>query len=190
MSDFVRAIFIFLIQAIFNIYLFILVIRLILAWVSADYYLPLTQFIVKFTSFIIKPMKKFIPDFKGIEVSTLVLILVIATIKFLLLSFLSFGFPNLLGLILMAIADFLKLLFLTFFYAILLQAILSWIQPDSPMNRLLVQFNSPLLSPLQRVIPPVAGFDISPIPALILLQLLIYVLVYPLMAKGLGIAFG
>lgn len=180
----------FLINTIFNAYLFILCIRLILAWVGADYHEPVTQFIVKCTNFIVKPLRRYIPNFKDLETSTLVLILVIEAIKFFFLAILSFGLPNILGLMVFAFADTLRLIITTFFYAILLQAIVSWIQPQSPINYILIKFCSPILRPLQRIIPPINGFDITPIPAFIILQLLIIVLVEPLIAMGWKIAFG
>lgn len=189
MPDMLRAALLFLVSTIFDLYLFILVIRLILAWVESDYYNPVTQFVVKFTSFIVKPLKRFIPDYHGLELATIFLIIVIEIIKFLFISFLSFGFPNPFGLLIISIVDAIKLTIEIFFYAILFQAILSWIQPGSSISRDLDRFTSPILRPLQRVIPPVAGYDIAPIPALIILQLLIMILIKPLMAVGLSVAF-
>lgn len=189
MSETLRATLLFLVSTLFNFYLFILVIRLILAWVESDYYHPITQFVVKSTRFIIKPFKKLIPDHRGVELATVVLILIIEVIKFLLISFLSFGYPNILGLIIISIVDVIKLVIETFFYAILFRAIMSWIQPGSTISFDLQRFTSPILHPIQRVMPPVAGFDLSPIPALIILQLLIITLIKPLLAFGLGVAF-
>lgn len=189
MSNTIRAALLFLVSTIFDLYLFVLVIRLILAWVESDYYNPVTQFIVKLTSFIVKPLRRYLPNYRNLELATVFLIIVIEIIKFLFISFLSFGFPNLLGLLIISIVDAVKLVIETFFYAILFQAILSWLQPGSSISRDLDRFTSPILHPLQRVIPPVGGFDVSPIPALIILQLLIMVLIKPLMAFGLGVAF-
>ena len=189
MSDTIRAALLFLINTVFDLYLFIVVIRIILAWVGANYFDPVTQFVTKCTNFIVKPLRYLLPNFRKLETASVVLLLVLEIIKFLLIALLSFGFPHILGLVILAFADSIKLLLLTFFYAILLQAILSWVQPQAPMNRVLYQFNSPIMAPLQRVIPLISGIDISPIPALIILQLLIIILVNPLMGLGLGLAF-
>lgn len=189
MSDTTRAALLFLIETVFNLYLFVLMIRLVLAWVNADYNHPLTQFVIKCSSFVIKPMRQYIPNFRHLETATVVLILLLEAFKFLLICLLSFGLPNLLGLLILSVGDAIKLLIETFFYAILLQAVLSWLQPGNPMNRVLDQFTSPLMHPLRRAIPPISGFDISPIPALIILQLLIILVVSRLMALGLAVAF-
>lgn len=189
MSDTIRAALLFLITTVFDLYLFLLVIRVVLAWSGANYFNPVVQFIVKFTDVIVKPVRRFIPNVRGIEISTILLIFIIEVIKFSLIASLSFGFPNLLGLFVLAFADALKLTLEVFFYAILLQAIISWVQPGAPINQVLHQFTAPIMRPFQRIVPPVSGVDISPIPAMIVLQLLIIVVVKPLMGIGLSIAF-
>ena len=127
----------FLINTVFDLYLFVLIVRVILVWSGANYFHPVTQFIVKLTDFLVKPLRRIIPNVRGIELSSVFLIIVLEIIKFLVVTTLSYGMPNILGVIVLALADFFKLIILTFFYAILLQAILSWIQPRSPMNRIL-----------------------------------------------------
>ena len=189
MSDTLRGILLFLIETLFDIYLFILVIRVILSWVGTDYYHPLTQFIVKCTNFIIKPLRQYIPNYRDIELSSLLVMVVLETVKYILLGLITFGFPNILGLMILVLTDILKLFIMTFFYAIFLQAIISWVQPGSPANLVLQKFTAPVLRPFQRIIPPISGFDISPIPALIILQLINFVVISRLMAVGLDIAF-
>lgn len=177
MSDTVLAALLFLITTVFNLYLFVLTIRLILAWVNADYFHPATQFVLKCTDFLVKPLRSYIPNYRRLETATLVCIIVITTIKFFFISLLTFGLPNVIGLLLLAVTDTFKLILETFFYAIFLQAILSWLQPGSPIARVLEKFTAPILRPLQRVIPPISGFDITPVIALIVLQLLLMVIV-------------
>jgi YggT family protein len=189
MSDTLLAAALFLINTLFDIYLFILVIRLILVWVGASYFDPITQFVVKMTDFIVKPLRKILPNVQRLELSTLLLILVVESLKFLCVSLLSAGVPAVTGLLLLAIGDALKLILQTFFYGILLQVVMSWVQPHSPTNYFLIQFTSPIMRPLHRIIPPIAGFDITPIPAMLLLQLLMIVLVNPIMAMGFSAAF-
>ncbi len=189
MSDTLRGILLFLIETLFDIYIFVLIIRIILSWVNADYHHPLTQFVVKCTNFLIKPLRNMIPNYRDIEVSSLVVIMILETIKYILLGLVSFGFPNIFGLIILVLTDMLKMFILTFFYAILLQAIISWVYPGSPANVVLQKFTAPVLRPFQRLIPLIHGFDISPIPALIILQLINFVVIGQFMALGLDIAF-
>lgn len=177
----------FLIQTIFDIYLFILVIRVLLAFAGANYFEPITQFVVKCTDFIVKPVRKVIPNVSGIELSTVLIIFALELAKFGLILALSYGGVSLLGLAIIALADTMKMFLQTIFYAIILQVILTWVQPSSPVLSVLYRVSAPVMRPIQRLCPVVGGIDISPIPAMILLQLLIITIVNPLMAIGLGV---
>lgn len=180
----------FLISTLFDFYIIILIMRLVLAWVGADYNHPITQFVVRFTSFIVKPVKKFLPDMRGVELSTLVLIILIEALKYFVLTIMSFGLPNIIGLLILAIGDSLRLMLETLSLALILQVIISWVHPGSPIYYVLYKFTSPIVRPIQRFVPPIAGVDISPLPAIIILQLLIIILIIPMKSLGLGIAIG
>ncbi|MHB1948876.1 MAG: YggT family protein [Gammaproteobacteria bacterium] len=182
----------FLINTIFDLYLLILMIRFILCWARSNYFNPITRFIINCTQPIVAPLRRILPTYHGIEFATLAWILIFATLKFFLVGLVIFGLPKVpIGLIVLALATALKLLLNTFFYAIFLQAILSWIQPGySPLGELLSQVTSPIMRPIRRLVPAVGGIDISPIPALIILQLLLIVLVNPMMAQAMGLTFG
>ena len=181
----------FLVNTLFDLYLLILMIRLILCWARADYFNPITRFIIVCTQPIIAPLRRLLPTYAKIEFSTLFLIILLNTLKFFLVGLIAIGIPkNSLGLLLLASVDAFKLLLNTFFYAIFLQAIISWIQPGfSPIAVLLTQLTAPIMRPIQRVMPTFGGFDLSPIPALILLQLLIILVANPLMNLGTIITF-
>ncbi len=175
----------FIINTVFSLYLFILVVRVLLAFAGANYFDPVTQFVARCTNFVVRPLRRIIPNYRGIEISTLLLIILIELVKFtLILSLASSGTFSLIGLLLIAFADTLKLFLQTLFYAIILQAILSWVQPHSPLNLILYRINAPLMRPIQRLVPTIGGIDISPIPAMMLLQLLIILIVNPMMAAG------
>ncbi len=181
---------VFLISTIFDLYIFLLVIRVLLAYAGANYYDPMTQFVVRCTDFVVKPLRRLIPNVRRIEISTIFLIIALELIKYLLLITIGNGNVVIYGLLIVALADTLKLFLQTMFYAIILQAILSWVQPGSPMAPVLYKITSPIIRPFQRLVPAVGGMDISPIPAMILLQLLIIVIVQPLMLIGLGAMSG
>jgi len=180
----------FLISCVFDFYIMVLFVRLILAWGNADYHHPLTQFVVKLTNFIIKPMKKYIPDFRGIETATIILILLVVLLKYLVLTLLTYGMPNLGGLLILTIGDTLRLLLETLSIALILLAILSWMQPQSPVYLILNKLTAPITRPLQRLIPLIAGVDITPLVAIVILQLLVILIANPIIAKGLAIAIG
>jgi YggT family protein len=180
----------FLISTVFDLYLFILVVRVLLVYAGVNYFDPITQFIVRCTDFLVKPVRRIIPNIRGIEVASLIIMVALEFIKYLLIASLSFDSLSPVGLFIIAIADTLKIILQTMFYSIIVQAVLSWVQPGSPMNNVLYKINAPIMRPIQRLCPTIGGMDISPIPAMILLQLLIIIIVNPLMAIGLGASLG
>ena len=167
----------YLISTLFDLYLIVMSVRLILAWERASSVNPVTNFIVKITQPVIGPLRRIIPPIGKLELATLVFILFFEAIKFLVISALFMGVPSAVLLIILSIEATIKLILNTFFFAIILFAILSWIHTGpSPIAYVLQQLSEPILRPLRRVIPLVSGFDITPIPALIILQLLIILL--------------
>ncbi len=180
----------FLIETCFQLYLTLLAVRVLLAYAGANYFDPFTQFIAKGSDRIVKPLRSAIPNVAGIEISTLLIMYVLCCVKIFIISAL-YAFPiREISILLIGLADFLAIFINTLKYAILIQVLMSWMQPNSSSSYILHKVTSPLLNPIQRVIPPVGGMDISPIPALILLQLLNILIVSQIKLAGAGVMFG
>ena len=137
---------------------------------------PLGLMVISLTDFAVKPARKFIPSWKKMDLSTMILAI---TTQFLLqlclfsLHMLNIEtkplWPSLLGLSLLGV--FLASLDV-FFFAILLQAILSWVNPYTPIAPVLDSLTKPVLKPIRRFIPSANGIDFSSLVALFLIQLL------------------
>jgi YggT family protein len=69
---------------------------------------------------------------------------------------------------------FIRFLFEGMIWLIIIRVVLSWvpIDPYSPMVRMLREITDPVLEPFRRLIPPIGGFDFSPIVALFVLEFL------------------
>ena len=174
----------FLLEITFELVGFILLMRLILQWVQADFHNPLSQIIFKFSQPIVKPFNTFLPTLKRINLGVLVPFILLVMIKIYILSWLATApFPNPLGLMVYAFGDLIKQILNLMFYALLIQVILSWVQPmgQSPVAQLLARITSPIMTPIRRIIPPVGGIDFSPIPAMLLIKLLELLLIMPIM---------
>ena len=79
-----------------------------------------------------------------------------------------------------------SLLLTLLFWAILIRAILSWVQPDprNPIVQLLERVTGPILYPLQRIIPPLGGIDLSPLVAMLIIELIKGLLVNAILKLG------
>ncbi len=168
----------FLIQTLFNLYLMVLVVRMLLQAVRADYFNPISQAIVRLTEPVLRPLRGIIPNRGRMDWGALLVVLVLQLLKLaLLFSLLGQPFAPA-PLLLQAVAEGLRLAFNTLFYAIIIRAVLSFVDPygQNPLARVLGQITEPLLAPARRVIPPIAGLDLSPLVVLIGMQLLMILL--------------
>ncbi|MES2217452.1 MAG: YggT family protein [Pseudomonadota bacterium] len=190
MPDPIQTAGLFLVNTLFDLYIFVLMVRILLAAVHADFFNPLSQFIIKLTKFLIIPLRRVIPNFKNIELASVLMVLVLECIKFLLLGLIANNSINYFGLLVLAGADALKTLVNLFFYAVLLQAIMSWFnQGYSSISAILAKLTSPILRPFRRTIPSIGGIDISPLAVMIVLQLIIILFITPLFSLGWQMAF-
>ena len=89
---------IFLISTLFDLYIFVLLIRIVLISIRADFYSPISQFVTKLTQGIIQPLRRVIPNYKKIELASIVLIVALAMLKYFLLGVIVFGHANPIGL--------------------------------------------------------------------------------------------
>jgi YggT family protein len=176
----------FLISTLFGIYILFVLLRLLLQLTRADFYNPVSQFIVKITTRPLRFLRRFIPGFAGIDCAAVVLLLALQIIELWLLFWISGVSPAPAGLMVLSIAELLKLAVYVFMFSIFIQVILSWVAPGTynPILSLLYSLNEPLLRPARRLLPSAGGLDFSPILALIVLQLLMMLFVHPLRDFG------
>ena len=166
---------IFLLKTIFGILTFLLVLRFLMQWTRTSFQNPLGQMTMALTDFIVKPTRKLIRPVRQWDMSTLLLALLTQIILFALISTLIGAPPSPFLWLWQAVFGVLSQIVDVFFYAILLMAILSWVNPYSPIYGVLNQLNSPVLDPLRRVLPSIQGFDFSALVALILLQMISHI---------------
>jgi YggT family protein len=182
----------FLIQTLFGLYLVAIMLRVLLQLTRADFYNPVSQFLVKVTNPPLIPLRRVIPGFMGIDFAAIVLMLVIKIVEIFLIVLIKGASVNFIGVVVLAIAELLHLLVNVYFFTILIQVVISWVNPGTynPAISLLYSINEPLLGRARRIIPPISGFDLSPIVVIILLQLVSMILIQPITDLGQGLAVG
>ncbi len=175
MSGFAEAL-IYIVQTLGSLYLLIVLLRFILQLVRADFYNPLSQFTVKATQPLLKPLRRIIPGFGGLDLASLALAILVQLVLMVLVILIAGANPATVGLQLLvwAIIAVTSLFLKIFFFAMIISVILSWVAPGSynPGAQLVNQICEPLLAPFRRLLPNLGGLDISPIFAFIALNLL------------------
>ncbi|VAW61441.1 Cell division integral membrane protein, YggT and half-length relatives [hydrothermal vent metagenome] len=177
--------FVFLIDILFQLYATALLIRVLLQWVRADFYNPVSQFIVKITNPPVLPVRKIIPSLGGIDTATLLLAFLVIAIKIMLVYQIILPVP----IVIMALGQTLVLIISIFMYSIIIQAVLSWVNPDpsNPAVSLLNSLTQPILKHFRNLIPPIGGMDISPMIAIIALMFVQYSVRYVFAMLGFSI---
>lgn len=161
--------FIFLIDTLFSIYIAIMLLRFILQQVGADFYNPISQFVVKATQPLVSLSRRFIPSIKKVDTASLVLVFALILIKLVILFSIANVQINAQVLLIKAVYDLISLTFDIFIIALFVQAILSWVNPDPnhPVSSLLHNLTFPVLRPIRKYVPPISGIDLSTLVALI-----------------------
>lgn len=170
----------FLVNTLLGLASFVLLLRLLLQFVRADFRNPFARGVVQLTSPVIVPLRRWIPAAGRIDSASVIAIVAITALKLWLLSLLSplpavFTGPVFLKLLTF---DLLHLLLQGYLYLILLYALSSFFTQDgySPGRAILGSLCEPLLRPIRKRLPVVSGFDLSPLVALLAIQALLLLL--------------
>ncbi len=169
-----------LVNAVAGFFLFIVVLRFLLQAVKADFYNPISQFILKATNPLLIPVRKIIPGFGGFDIAALVVLVGIELVA-IILSLIMTGYsplpvPNIaIWAILGSVGLFLKL----YFWGILIMIVSSWLAPQSqnPALVLIRQIVDPVMKPIRNMLPDMGGIDLSPIVVFLAIQVLEVILI-------------
>ena len=165
----------YILQTLGSLYLLIVLLRFVLQLVRADFYNPLSQFVVRATQPLLKPLRRVIPSIAGLDTASLILALLVQLVLMALTLLLAYGTTgNPLQLLIWAVIGITALFINIFFFAMIISVILSWVAPGSynPGAQLVNQVCEPLLMPFRKLLPNMGGLDISPIFAFMAIKLL------------------
>ena len=177
---------VFLIDLLFGLYIFAVMLRFFLQIVRADFYNPLCQAIVTVTNPPLRPMRRYIPAVGGVDTASVLLMLSLQLLSSSLV-FLLLGFsPSAAGLFVSALAELISKAIYLFIFAIFIQIILSWVAPGTynPVVGVIDAITAPLMRPARRIVPPMGGIDLSPMLIIVCLYLGLMLIVAPLRDFG------
>lgn len=170
---------VFLVDTLFGLYLLAVLLRFLLQMVRADFSNPIAHFLVVVTNPPLKPLRRLIPGLYGIDLASVVLLLLIELIYQVVLTTLL-GQPLVFGALLVrGVFHLLNLLLNVYLFSILIVVILSWVSPyPNALSQLLGRLTGPLLRPARRWLPPLGGLDLSPMLVMIAIVLVQMALPY------------
>ncbi len=153
-----------IVETIASVYLLFVILRFLLQLVRADFYNPLSQGIVKITNPVLMPLRKIIPGLFGIDLACVILAIVVQVITSEILSLIVLNtVTNPLPLLFWGIMGLIMYTLNIYLVALFVMVIASFVAPMSshPALMLIRQLTQPLLTPIQRIIPPMGGLDFS-----------------------------
>lgn len=171
-----------LINTVGSILLLIVLLRFLLQLVRADFYNPISQFIVKATNPVLIPLRRVIPGFGGLDIASLVLAYGVQVIFMAgALLVMGYGLPWA-NIVVWSLVAIFALIIKVYFWGMLITVIASWIAPNSynPALILINQILEPVIRPIRQKMPDMGGLDLSPIVILLGIQIVEIVALYPL----------
>ena len=171
----------FVVQTLFELYILCYLLRLVLQITRADFHNPLSQFIVRVTSPIVSPLRRFVPAVRGLDTATLLVFFVLEAGATWLLAGNAGITLSAVPMILLVLLRSIYTVVRMYVFAILIYAILSFVNPGTynPLSSVLASISEPLLRPFRRLIPTIGGLDLSPLFVIIGLQALLIALPLP-----------
>jgi YggT family protein len=166
----------YIVKALLSLVLFVMLLRLLLQLSRADFRNPVAQAIVRLTNWLILPLRKLLPPIGRVDTASVVAVLLVGFAEVAILWALATGdFPPLLPWLRESALTVVLATLRLYFFAIILYALLSLIAQGSysPFQATLESLVEPVLRPFRRLIPGVAGLDLSPLWACIAIQALI-----------------
>ena len=168
----------FLIDALVQPFAAVLLFRFHAVWLKAPLRNPIGEFLMAITDFVVLPVRGSVPPAWGLDTSTLLLAFVVEFV-YLGLALWVQGYPYdvfpLAGLLAWTLVKLLKISIYLLVATLLAEAILSWVNPHTPLAPMLGALNRPFLQPLRRRIPPVGNVDLSVLILFIICQLILIV---------------
>jgi len=167
----------YLLDVVFGLLTYALLLRFVMQWLRAPFRNPLGQAVVALTDWVVKPLRRVLPGWKGTDWASLVATYVFQFL-WLLAYALVFGGFGLAGagiafLLVATLVALVKAALWLLIIVVIAQAILSWVAPDGPLSGLLNALTFPFLRPIRKVLPPIGGvLDLSPLVVIVIAQLL------------------
>jgi len=162
-----------------GLYLLAVLLRFLLQIAKADFYNPVSQAVIKVTDPMIRVFRSFIPGYRGIDFSSLVLALIVEAVAICALILLYGGnIPGMGYIITWSFVGVVYFIINIYYYAIIASIIMSFVMMFSgnmnphPILRVIWQLTEPIMAPVRKIIPPMAGLDFSPIVIFLAIQLI------------------
>ncbi|PKO48602.1 MAG: YggT family protein [Betaproteobacteria bacterium HGW-Betaproteobacteria-4] len=170
---------VFLLDAVVSFFCTLFLLRFMMQAMRVSFGGQIGDFVIKLTNWAVKPLRRIIPGAGGFDWASLVAALALQLLFTGIIVGASISFGEVDGasvaltILWITVRGLLRLSVYIMIGALILQAVLSWVNPYSPLSAPAHQLTRPLLDPIRRIVPLISGIDLSPLVAILLLQALL-----------------
>lgn len=166
----------FLLGAVLDFISVIFLLRFLMQWLRVSFAGPMGAFVLALSDWAVRPLRRVLPGLLGLDWASLLPVVFFQLVLLVLSQALLGGYAMGGDILVAALVDTLRMGVWVMVFALLGAAVLSWVNPYSPLAAPLAQLTRPVLRPIQRWVRPISGFDLSPLVAILLAQVLLMVL--------------
>lgn len=149
-------------------------------WARAPFRNPIGQFVLAATNWAILPLRRVIPGLFGIDLASIFAAWLVQIVYFGVMlgltGLIAVAPEAILAVAWIACIAVLRMTVYLLMGVVIITALLSWINPYSPLASFFDALSRPLLVPARRLLPPLGGIDLSPLVVILLLQVVLIVL--------------
>ena len=178
---------VFLVDTVVTFLVFLLLARFLFQWLRVPFRNPAGEFLLAMTGWIVAPARRVVPGLAGLDLATLLLSWLLQFFGLWTQAGIVGAQPSVLALAAVALVDLARFGVYLLVFGVIVQAVLSWVNPYTPIGPAFDALTRPLLRPLRRFVPPIGNIDLTPLILLVALQVLLIPLGHlRLLAAGLG----
>ena len=167
---------VFLVDTVAGFFVFMLLARFHFQWLRVPFRNPVGEFVLATTSWMVAPVRRVVPGLAGLDLPTLLLAWVLQALGLWLQAAILGAEPGALTVAVVALIDLVRYSFYILIFAVIVQAVLSWVNPYTPLAPAFDALTRPFLRPLRRFVPTVGNVDLTPLVLMVILYVLLIVL--------------
>jgi YggT family protein len=166
---------VFLVDVVASFFVFMLLARFHFQWLRVSFRNPVGEFVLATTNWIVMPARRLVPGLAGLDLASLVLAWIVQALGLWLQAAIVGAEPGFGMIAAVALVDLLRYSLYVLVFAVIAQAVLSWVNPYSPLAPAFDTITRPFLRPLRRYVPPVGNVDLTPLILLVILYVVLIV---------------
>jgi YggT family protein len=166
---------VFLVDAVASFFVFMLLARFHFQWLRVPFRNPVGEFVLATTSWLVVPARRVIPGLAGLDLASLLLAWLLQALGLWAQAAIVGAEPGVVTVAAIAFVDLVRYSLYILVFAVIVQAVLSWVNPYTPLAPAFDTITRPFLRPLRRFVPPVGNVDLTPLILLIVLYVALIV---------------